>query len=84
MRRPATTTKPAVVGVNGSEESLLAAEWAAMERFAMKSGRDNKGMQAGSVLVDLAASSLGGKVEGSVADQTVLTSDRVRIIGTPR
>jgi NAD(P) transhydrogenase subunit alpha len=41
-------------------------------------------MQAGSVLVDLAASSLGGNVEGSVADQTVLTSDGVRIIGTPR
>jgi hypothetical protein len=80
MRRPATTTKPAVVGVDGSEESL----WAATERFAMKSGRDNKGMQAGSVLVDLAASSLGGNVEGSVADQTVLTSDGVRIIGTPR
>jgi H+-translocating NAD(P) transhydrogenase subunit alpha len=40
-----------------------------------------KGMQAGSVLVDLAASSLGGNVEGSVADQTVLTGDGVRIIG---
>ena len=39
-----------------------------------------KGMQAGSVLVDLAASSLGGNVEGSVADQTVLTGDGVRII----
>ena len=40
-----------------------------------------KGMQAGSVLVDLAASSLGGNVEGSVADQTVLTGDGIRIIG---
>ena len=40
-----------------------------------------KGMQAGSVLVDLAASSLGGNVEGSEADQTVLTGDGVRIIG---
>ena len=40
-----------------------------------------KGMQAGSVLVDLAASSLGGNVEGSVADQTILTGDGVQIIG---
>jgi NAD(P) transhydrogenase subunit alpha len=40
-----------------------------------------KGMQPGSVLVDLAASSLGGNVEGSVADQAVLTGDGVRIIG---
>ena len=40
-----------------------------------------KGMQAGSLLVDLAASSLGGNVEGSVADRTVLTGDGVRIIG---
>jgi H+-translocating NAD(P) transhydrogenase subunit alpha len=40
-----------------------------------------KGMQTGSVLVDLAASSLGGNVEGSVPDQTVLTGDGVRIIG---
>ena len=40
-----------------------------------------KGMQTGSVLVDLAASSLGGNVEGSVADQTVLTGNGVRIIG---
>jgi NAD(P) transhydrogenase subunit alpha len=40
-----------------------------------------KGMQAGSVLVDLAASSLGGNVEGSVADQAVLTGDGVQIIG---
>jgi proton-translocating NAD(P)+ transhydrogenase subunit alpha len=40
-----------------------------------------KGMQAGAVLVDLAASSLGGNIEGSVADQTVLTENGVRIIG---
>jgi NAD(P) transhydrogenase subunit alpha len=40
-----------------------------------------KGMQPGAVLVDLAASSLGGNIEGSVADQTVLTETGVRIIG---
>ena len=40
-----------------------------------------KGMQPGSVLVDLAASSLGGNVEGSVAEQAVCTGDGVRIIG---
>lgn len=40
-----------------------------------------KGMQAGAVLVDLAASGLGGNVEGSVADHTILTGDGVRIIG---
>jgi proton-translocating NAD(P)+ transhydrogenase subunit alpha len=40
-----------------------------------------KGMQAGAVLVDLAASSLGGNVEGSVADQTVTTENGARIIG---
>jgi NAD(P) transhydrogenase subunit alpha len=40
-----------------------------------------KGMQPGSVLVDLAASSLGGNVDGSLADQTVLTGDGVRIVG---
>jgi len=40
-----------------------------------------KGMQAGAVLVDLAASSLGGNVEGSVADQTVMTENGARIIG---
>ncbi|HEV2256420.1 MAG TPA: NAD(P) transhydrogenase subunit alpha [Streptosporangiaceae bacterium] len=40
-----------------------------------------KGMQAGAVLVDLAASTLGGNVEGSVADQTVLTENGTRIIG---
>jgi proton-translocating NAD(P)+ transhydrogenase subunit alpha len=40
-----------------------------------------KGMQAGSVLVDLAASGLGGNVEGSVPDQAVRTGDGVLIIG---
>jgi H+-translocating NAD(P) transhydrogenase subunit alpha len=40
-----------------------------------------KGMSVGAVLVDLAASSLGGNIEGSVADQTVLTENGVRIIG---
>ncbi len=40
-----------------------------------------KGMQAGAVLVDLAASSLGGNIEGSVADQAVMTENGARIIG---
>jgi NAD(P) transhydrogenase subunit alpha len=40
-----------------------------------------KGMQPGAVLVDLAASSLGGNIEGSAADQTVLTENGARIIG---
>ena len=40
-----------------------------------------KGMQDGAVLVDLAASSLGGNIEGSMADQTVLTENGARIIG---
>jgi H+-translocating NAD(P) transhydrogenase subunit alpha len=40
-----------------------------------------KGMPAGAVLVDLAASSLGGNIEGSVADQTVLTENGTRIVG---
>jgi len=40
-----------------------------------------KGMQAGAVLVDLAASSLGGNIEGSVADQTVMTENGAWIIG---
>ena len=40
-----------------------------------------KGMQAGAVLVDLAASSLGGNIEGSVPDQMVLTENGARIIG---
>jgi NAD(P) transhydrogenase subunit alpha len=40
-----------------------------------------KGMQVGAVLVDLAASSLGGNIEGSLPDQTVLTENGARIIG---
>jgi NAD(P) transhydrogenase subunit alpha len=40
-----------------------------------------KSMQAGAVLVDLAASSLGGNIEGSVPDQTVLTENGARIVG---
>ncbi|HEY6311656.1 MAG TPA: NAD(P) transhydrogenase subunit alpha [Streptosporangiaceae bacterium] len=40
-----------------------------------------KGMQDGAVLIDLAASSLGGNIEGSVADQTVMTENGARIIG---
>ena len=43
-----------------------------------------KGMQAGSVLVDLAASSLGGNIEGSVPDQAVTTENGARIIGAGR
>ena len=38
-------------------------------------------MRPGSVLVDLAASPLGGNVEGSIPDQTVLTGNGVRIVG---
>jgi NAD(P) transhydrogenase subunit alpha len=40
-----------------------------------------KGMQAGAILVDLAASSLGGNIEGSVADQTLVTENGALIIG---
>ena len=38
-------------------------------------------MRPGSVLVDLAASELGGNVEGSVPGETVLTGNGVRVIG---
>ncbi|HTZ43511.1 MAG TPA: Re/Si-specific NAD(P)(+) transhydrogenase subunit alpha [Jatrophihabitans sp.] len=38
-------------------------------------------MRPGSVLVDLAASRLGGNVEGSVPGQVVLAGDGVRVIG---
>jgi NAD(P) transhydrogenase subunit alpha len=38
-------------------------------------------MRPGSVLVDLAASPLGGNVEGSVPGETVLTDNGVRVIG---
>ena len=40
-----------------------------------------KQMRAGSVVVDLGASALGGNVEGSVPDQTTLTDNAVTIIG---
>jgi proton-translocating NAD(P)+ transhydrogenase subunit alpha len=40
-----------------------------------------KGMAAGSVLVDMGASELGGNVDGSVPGETVLTENRVTIIG---
>lgn len=38
-------------------------------------------MRAGSVIVDLAASALGGNVEGSTPEHTILTDNGVRIIG---
>jgi H+-translocating NAD(P) transhydrogenase subunit alpha len=38
-------------------------------------------MRPGSVLVDLAASALGGNVEGSVPGETVLTGNGVRVVG---
>ncbi|MDQ1742891.1 MAG: H+-translocating transhydrogenase subunit alpha, partial [Pseudonocardiales bacterium] len=38
-------------------------------------------MRPGSVVVDLAASQLGGNVEGSVPGQTVLTANGVRVVG---
>jgi NAD(P) transhydrogenase subunit alpha len=38
-------------------------------------------MRAGSVIVDLGASALGGNVEGSVPDQRILTDNAVTIIG---
>ena len=40
-----------------------------------------KQMRPGAVLVDLAASDLGGNVEGSMPDQTILTDNEVTIIG---
>lgn len=40
-----------------------------------------KQMRAGAVLVDLGASTLGGNVEGSVPDRTILTDNAVTIIG---
>ena len=38
-------------------------------------------MRAGSVVVDLAAGPLGGNVEGSVPDETVVTGNGVTVIG---
>lgn len=40
-------------------------------------------MHPGAVIVDLAASALGGNVSGSVPDQTVVTANGVTIIGAP-
>jgi NAD(P) transhydrogenase subunit alpha len=40
-----------------------------------------KSMSAGSVIVDMGASTLGGNVAGSVPDQTVVTENGVTIIG---
>jgi NAD(P) transhydrogenase subunit alpha len=40
-----------------------------------------KGMRPGSVVVDLAAGPLGGNVEGSVADRTIVVADGVTVIG---
>jgi NAD(P) transhydrogenase subunit alpha len=40
-------------------------------------------MKPGSVLVDMAASSLGGNVEGSQPNQTVVTGSGVTVIGAP-
>jgi len=40
-----------------------------------------KQMRPGSVVIDMAASALGGNVEGSVADQTLVTDNGVTLIG---
>jgi len=40
-----------------------------------------KSMAAGSVVVDMAASDLGGNVEGSVAEETVTTENGITVIG---
>src|SRR6266571_743599 len=40
-----------------------------------------KSMTAGSVVVDMAASDLGGNVEGSVAEETVTTENGITVIG---
>jgi NAD(P) transhydrogenase subunit alpha len=40
-----------------------------------------KGMRPGSVVIDLAAGPLGGNVEGSVPDRTVLVADGVSVVG---
>jgi len=39
------------------------------------------GLRPGSVVVDLAAGDLGGNVEGSVPDRTVVLGDRVTVVG---
>jgi H+-translocating NAD(P) transhydrogenase subunit alpha len=40
-----------------------------------------KGMRPGSVVVDIAAGPLGGNVEGSVTDRTVVVADGVTVVG---
>ena len=40
-----------------------------------------KGMRPGSVVVDLAAGPLGGNVEGSVPDRTIVVADGVTVVG---
>jgi NAD(P) transhydrogenase subunit alpha len=40
-------------------------------------------MRAGSVIIDLAASALGGNVAGSIPDRTVVTPNGVTIVGAP-
>jgi proton-translocating NAD(P)+ transhydrogenase subunit alpha len=42
-----------------------------------------KAMAAGSVIVDMAASTLGGNVAGSVPNETVVTENGVTLIGAP-
>lgn len=42
-----------------------------------------KAMRPGSVIVDLAASELGGNVEGSRPEETVVTTNGVTIVGAP-
>jgi len=46
-----------------------------------KAGVD--GLKRGSVIVDVAASSLGGNVEGSQPEMTIMTPNGVKIIGAP-
>jgi NAD(P) transhydrogenase subunit alpha len=40
-------------------------------------------MRAGSVIIDMAASELGGNVEGSVPEQATVTSNGVTVVGAP-
>jgi len=40
-------------------------------------------MRAGSVIIDMAASALGGNVEGSVAEQRIVTPNGVTVVGAP-
>jgi NAD(P) transhydrogenase subunit alpha len=49
----------------------------------MVSAATVKAMRPGSVIVDLAASELGGNVEGSRPDETIVTTNGVTIVGAP-